>query len=569
MKSLLLSIFVIVSFSLLGQSQRIDSLKLAISSFSDSNKYAKQYQALSELNQEYISLNDTDEIVGSLIKMAEVSRGGGSLLEGLNVLEDILKSGYAISSYNQIEQCLVKGSILYEVKDHKGAIKCGKQAINVGVEIGDSSQFGMIYNLLGASYINENVDSAIYFLEQSINFYLSRSQASGLPLPYINISRLYSERGDSAQAFDIIYKTLEILDDKDIPIYRVMAYGHLSHLYIGIGDFRNGLKYVRLRDSVNYEINSNEITFHINQLQDRLKNEKETLDLLKLKGKVDRAEYENNWKNGLIVAGLLLIVLLGLFLFISIKNLKSRKASNKLISKKAKELEELNKFKNKVISVISHDMRSPLAQIITLHQAKNSGIVFSEVELKDMERAILASTKSGLLILDNLLKWANSQLDGLALRADSFNSNMLLAHILNQVNQIAKEKNIELVTSLEELDIVADEGLFEIVMRNILSNAIKYSPENRSVWITSKVSADKFEVTVIDEGPGIEELVIKQLENGDNVKSKNGSLGEKGAGIGLSFSMEFAKKMGGKLVCSRLPERGTKVVFCIPLKKVD
>ena len=104
------------------------------------------------------------------------------------------------------------------------------------------------------------------------------------------------------------------------------------------------------------------------------------------------------------------------------------------------------------------------------------------------------------------------------------------------------------------------------MIRNIFSNAIKFSPVNKSVWVSTGLNGSNFEVTVIDEGPGIDEAVLRKLGNGEPVKSKNGSLGEKGAGIGLSFSMEFAKKMGGNLACFSLPEKGTKVVFTVPFK---
>ena len=568
MKSLFYILLVSFSFHVHGQNEQIDSLKAKIEIDKANNNFGKLFVAYSELTQEYIYVNDSANVVLSTLKMADASRSGGSHLEALNILDELEESGYQINASQQVYYCLIKGSVYFELNKVDNAISWAKKGLKVGFDNNVNVHNPLLYNLLGASFTVNDPDSALYFVKLSIDEYLRRKDTSGVALPYINLARLYTDKRDMKMAEKMVFNAIDFLDIEDEPVYRKLAYDFLARIYDETKNYKEAVLYLKLRDSVYYAINSNVIKFKIEQFQNSLKTEKTQNEKILLQGKVELAEYESKTKTTLLVLGFVLLVALSLLLLFVWKNAKARKEVNIIIAKKAAELEELNKFKNKVISVISHDMRSPLAQIITLHQAKQSGIQFSDTELKEMERSILASTKSGLLILDNLLKWANSQLDGLALRKESFNSQMMLTHILNQVSQMAKEKDIKVISNLAPVDVITDEGLFEIVMRNIFSNAIKFSPEGSSIWVATSLKESQFEIVVMDEGPGIDESVILKLRKGEPVKSKNGSLGEKGAGIGLSFSMEFAKKMGGNLACFRLPEKGTKVVFTIPLNEM-
>ena len=567
MKTLLYIGLILLPTFGLAKSTKIDSLKNEFIQKEYLNKYAEQYKLLIQLQNQCLLENDTIEYISTTIKLAETSRGGGSLVEAINILQDLENSTFTIPDKYQINFYLVKGSILYEISEHKQAIHLARKGLQLANKIDYNRDNGLLYNLLGASYTHHVTDSAIFYLKKSAKFFMASKNAASVALPNINLARIYRESNQPNKAIKVIFESLEILDANDVPIYRKMAYEYLAMLYVDIGDYQTGIEYVQLRDSVNYSISNNEIRFQINQFQDRLKKEQSKNEVIILNGKIDLAEYENRSKNIYIVIGLVLLATLGMMLFFAMKSAKARKEVNVLIKKKAIELEELNMFKNKVISVISHDMRTPLAQIITLHQAKNSGINFSDIELQEMERTILASTKSGLLILDNLLKWANSQLGGLAVKKERLNSRMLLSHILNQVSQLAKEKNIQINTRLEEAEMVTDEGLFEIVMRNILSNAIKFSPLDSTIQIISKSENGCLMIGVLDQGPGIPDSVIEKLEGKEVIKPKTGSFGEKGAGIGLTFSTEFAKKIGGSLNCVKAEQGGTLATFKVPLEE--
>tara|TARA_R110002050_G_scaffold245367_1_gene382949 strand:+ start:9756 stop:11399 length:1644 start_codon:yes stop_codon:yes gene_type:complete len=543
----------------------LDSLLLENKELAASNDFGDLFINFSALKTEYIRLKDTNRIVTITLRMADASRGGGSHSEALDILNRLENSNYFIKPHHQIGLYLIRGSIYYEISEHEKAIFWASKGMALADKYQKRSYVPLLYNLLGASYTDINPDSSLKYIQKSVDLFLQSKDTAGVALPYINMAHLFWEGRENEKAKEVIFKALAILDKMDVPIYRKMAYTFLSILYDDEKDYKNTVKYLKLRDSVNYEINNDKITFQLNQFQEKLQQQKAETEKMYLQAQVEIAQYQRQKYIIYTTIGLVAILALGLTLFFTIRNSRRRNKLHQESLVRVNRLAELDHFKNKVLSVISHDMRAPLAQVITFHQAKNSGVNFSEDEMKEMDKTILASTQSGLLILDNLLKWARSQIDGLKVNNEPFDSFFAITQILNQVSQLSKEKEIQLSTSLAQVEIVSDEGLFQIVLRNLLSNAIKFSPTNSEIRIESFQNDGSLYIKITDQGPGIPETVIQALNESAEIKAKTGSFGEKGAGIGLTLSKEFAKKAGGTLAFSRSTEGGTVAIFQIAL----
>ena len=566
MKNFLYISVIILSFQSFGQNAKIDSLNAAVEVSNKLNNFGELLESYSALRDEFSLLNDTNKFVFLTLRMADASRGGGGHLEALNIIEDLENSGYYIKPHHQVGFCLVKGSVYYELSQHESAIFWATRGLELSKIEGVKSYIPLLNNLLGAGYFTVNPDSALHYIQLSIDGYLAKKDTSGVALPYINMARIFTDKKENIEAEKMIFKSLSILDKKDVPIYRKMAYDFLAKIYVEDAAYKDAVKYFKLRDSVNYAINNNEVKFQIEQFQDKLEKQKNQNDVLNLKAKIELGEMKTRIDNTIMVLGLVLLVILSLFLFLTIRNNRRFKDLNAQLKRKTERLEELDKFKNKVLSVISHDMRAPLAQIITFHQAKKSGLNFSEDEIHEMDKTILASTQSGLLILDNLLKWARSQIDGLRVKKEHIETFFTLTQILNQVSQLAIEKEIEIVTHMAKVDIETDEGLFQITVRNLLSNAIKFSPLRSEIEINSYKHDDFLHIAISDSGTGIPDSVIASLEKGEEINPRTGSFGEKGAGIGLTLSLEFAHKIGGTILFSNGENGGAVVTLKVPLK---
>ena len=212
-------------------------------------------------------------------------------------------------------------------------------------------------------------------------------------------------------------------------------------------------------------------------------------------------------------------------------------------------------------------MRSPLAQVITFQHAKNSGINFSPDEVREMDKTIMASAKNGLLILDNLLKWATNQFSSDEIKKETFDSFFVINQIIQQVKGLADEKEIEIYADIAAIDLYTNESLYQIILRNLLSNAIKFSPTHSEIRVDAREENGEFRVMIIDQGPGIPTQILNEIESGNRVKPKTGSFGEKGAGIGLTFSKDFARKIGAHLTFNKEILVGTEATFEIAIKK--
>jgi signal transduction histidine kinase len=500
--------------------------------------------------------------------MADASRAGGNLVGALNILEDLEESGYELTFHRQIGLCLIRGSVYYELSNHTESIIWAKKGLDLCSAQTEMDYKSLLHNLLGASYIETNADSAIKYIHISIKEFYSSNDSAGAVLPIINLARLHMERGEDREAIDLIENSVKILDMQDVPVYRKMAYDYLSKLYYRLKEYKKSVEYFQVRDSVNYEINNSAIAFQIAEYQGELDKQKNANDILALEAQVEIGNIKSERDNTLLVLGIVMVVFLGLFLFYSIKTNRNEKALNADLKKKTNELENVVAFKAKILSVISHDMRSPLAQLVTFQQAKTAGIDFTDEEISEMDASILSSTKNGLLVLDNLLKWANSQFGGLDLNFSVFNSKSAIAVIVDQIGLLAKEKSILINSELASINVNNDEAFFQIIIRNLMNNAVKFSPIKSEVIVRSTQKDTSLVVEVIDYGLGIPEDVIESLKQAKEVKSQLGSEGEKGTGIGLRFSIDFAKKMGGSIAFKRGKERGTIATFTIPVGKV-
>jgi signal transduction histidine kinase len=263
---------------------------------------------------------------------------------------------------------------------------------------------------------------------------------------------------------------------------------------------------------------------------------------------------------------------MALLLIIVYKNNNRRKQDlhkmaelHKNLKESSQELSDLNRNKDRILSIISHDLRSPFSQLITFLAFAEDGDL-TEEEMQQVNREMLINAKNGLHMLDNLLYWASTQRSEVRLH----NTTFLVAEVLNEIKEqmsyLAQGKDVKIQLSCPlNLSAYGDRILFEIIARNLLSNALKFSNSGFTVEITAQEKGKEVQVCVRDYGSGIPDKVLTSLKNHSfDYDSSAGTKGEKGAGMGLYLSMEFAKQNNGSLSFIREKD-GTRA--CINLSK--
>lgn len=245
-------------------------------------------------------------------------------------------------------------------------------------------------------------------------------------------------------------------------------------------------------------------------------------------------------------------------------------AAKRLILSKTEELQRTIAGRDKLYSVIAHDLRSPMGSIKMVLNMLILNLPAEKIGEEMYELLIMANqtTEDVFSLLDNLLKWTKSQIGKLNVVYQDVSLVELTDSVIDIFNMVAKLKKITIKeTKSDKIMVNADIDMLKTVVRNLLSNAIKFSKENSEVLVTIKEEDDMAVVSVQDYGCGISEEGQKKLLHTDTHFSTFGTNNEEGSGLGLLLCKDFVMKNGGKLWFTSKEKEGSTFSFSIPLKK--
>jgi two-component system sensor histidine kinase/response regulator len=225
----------------------------------------------------------------------------------------------------------------------------------------------------------------------------------------------------------------------------------------------------------------------------------------------------------------------------------SLKQSNATIEADARRLAQLNAEKNKFFSIIAHDLRGPFTGLIGLTDLLNSQIDnMPAEEVKEMLGLLAESSNQVFSLLENLLEWSRVQMNAVSFTPELCLLKPLITHTLHHFQTQAGIKNIKLTTEVDEnLTIMADGIMLKTVIRNLISNAIKFTPRNGEVRIfTQKIAEDKWQLAVSDSGIGMPPSLVEKLFSIEHKVSRPGTEGEASNGLGLLLCKGLVTRHG-------------------------
>jgi len=243
--------------------------------------------------------------------------------------------------------------------------------------------------------------------------------------------------------------------------------------------------------------------------------------------------------------------------------------SKEQLLKYADELKTLNAAKDKFFSIISHDLRSPFNSLLGVTEyITQSFDEMSTVEIKDAVENIYQSSQQVYNLILNLLEWSRIQTGRLFMDKSDLNISELIENAVNLYRQNADVKEIELrFNQSENLIGYADRYMIETVLRNLISNAIKFTPKGGRISVSSTKKENFAEVTITDTGIGISKENQKKLFRIDQQFKTEGTANEKGTGLGLILCKEFVEKNSGNIRLESTERKGTKMIFIIPISR--
>jgi len=239
------------------------------------------------------------------------------------------------------------------------------------------------------------------------------------------------------------------------------------------------------------------------------------------------------------------------------------------LEKQKKELIGLNATKDKFFSIIAHDLRSPITTLISLAELLKTDIsLLTDKEIHDILAGLHTLSRDYLKLLDNLLQWARIQTGSMTPDPVSFD---LVPVIIEQVafyQVTAAEKMVKLVSALSgSLFVQADLNMTRAILRNLISNALKYTAMDGTVTVNAMESGKNAEISVQDSGVGMTPEVVAKLFRLDKTHSTPGTANERGTGLGLILCREFVEKNRGTIRAESERGVGSTFTFTLPLSE--
>ena len=229
-----------------------------------------------------------------------------------------------------------------------------------------------------------------------------------------------------------------------------------------------------------------------------------------------------------------------------------------------KQLEILDSTKKKLISIVAHDVRTPIAGLKSSLDLFNENIL-SKDDFMELSKELSRQLNQLHSSLENLLKWSNSQMSGIEIQKEKTSLEPLLAETLDLLQYNLLNKDIQVnITGDGNAIIEADPNHIKLIMRNLISNAIKFSFAGSKIDVDIEKSGDFVHFSVTDYGVGMKEETVEEIFTSAHIASSMGTSNEKGTGMGLKISKEFAEKNGGNIIADCTAGAGCKFTLIIP-----
>ncbi|HEX6891048.1 MAG TPA: HAMP domain-containing sensor histidine kinase, partial [Chryseolinea sp.] len=244
---------------------------------------------------------------------------------------------------------------------------------------------------------------------------------------------------------------------------------------------------------------------------------------------------------------------------------KKLKVAHDQLNSQNLELQELNATKDKFFSIISHDLKGPLNSLTSFSSLLiNHTESLSKEEIKMFASDFDKSLKNLFALLENLLEWSRSQTGNIEFVPESFDLAVVMEENKELLKAQAQNKNITLVNeSTEKVLINAHKNSVNTVVRNLISNAIKFTPEGGKITLKTFRQNGVVVASITDTGVGMSQNVIDRLFRIDSKHSTKGTANEKGTGLGLILCKEFVEKNGGKIWVSSIEGEGSVFSFSL------
>jgi signal transduction histidine kinase len=571
----------------------------AIKNFNEALNIVGQYKnkdlelkILSDLANEYSYIGDYGKALTSFLDCIEVAKKYGNK-RILSIVHENIANLYAGQ------------------KDYEEALLYFKEVKKINNEIGSeiimaetASNMASLYAEMGKfDYAIFNVNSSIATFEKHRIYdwlafayeikgktYLMQGKYQWAMFWYSQCEmlhvKIHDERGEIDLYNGMAEANLGLKKDSISEVYALKAFEISSRLMFKEGiqkcantlfkihknqhDYATALEYHELYQKLTDTLSSNENKKSLAMLKNKVEYDTQKKDLI-VKSEKALAQQKKYVYSALVI---LLIFLIVTFLVKRNEKIQRKlnielKANKQSLEKSELELREINKTKDKLFSIIGHDLRGPIGAFQGLLKLFKEGEINKDEFLGFIPK-LSADIEHISFTLNNLLSWGQTQMNGATTKPSVISLDSLVADNIKLLSEIADGKSIKMISQLSGNTMAwSDVNQIDIVIRNLISNALKFTPSNGMITIGATEKNDTWEVFVRDTGVGMSQEVIEKIFSEYSTITTYGTNNEKGTGLGLSLCKEMVEKNKGTIWVDSMVRKGSCFYFTLPKAKKE
>jgi len=472
------------------------------------------------------------------------------------------------------------GEVLLAQKDYKGAIGYLSKAITIATKQQDKEGMSSVCTDLGLCYAYlGQYNPAIDYLNSSLHIASKYKIVYNEAYTLIGFATVYNLQKDYQKAYKYAMEGQQLAVKLGNLSVRANAALQLNKTLAGLEKYKEAYKslrqYIDLKNSLNDNESIQKLTSYNLEFNFATKEHQQAQQQL-----VKDDLYKQRIKQQRLINAIFLLIILGMITTSTVyyRQKRAQQKVNLMLGEKnrevlqqktdlddqAQKLNDLNNLKDRLISVLAHDLRAPLSTLRGLFSLLQDESISHE-EMLEMIPGVLKKLEYTSDFLDTLLFWINSQMDNFDSSAKSFYVKEITAYEIESYHEQAALKGINLIDNVPDgISASADPNSVRIVIRNLITNAIKFSKQNDTIEVNARPYDNQNHIiTIKDTGTGMTTEQLNKLFK-SKVNSKAGTQNESGTGMGLLFCKDLVEKCNGKIWVTSTLGKGTEFSFTVP-----
>ncbi len=555
------------------------------------NKFARlKHKVLNQMGQANFILGNYPEAYSSFLKSLEIAE----------------KYNYKLEA---AEMNMNLGTLFSLLEDYEEAINYYDNTLKELSLLKNKITNGRVFSNLGFLYMKKkDMKKSLEFLDKSIDIFVKHEVPEWLAFAFITKGELYLGNKEYEKSLEFYKKAQKIHDSLEDVKGRADVNHGIGAAYLGLGNIDSAelhvqkslelFKSFQLKTGLEkcyralYEINKKkgltDIALSYLELEgvyaDSISKNAKQRDIAMLNSKMefeqaklaidqenqDKINTQKKYVQWATLGLIFLLIVVGLMIKFNRKEKQLNKALAEktiILSENQKRMKQINSNQDKLFSIVGHDLRGPIVSLKELMdlalESPNGAAYFKKFGPKlknDIEHIHFT--------LDNLLYWGTSQMKGSKLNPEAIMVKSEIASMKNLFRKRLSKKSISLENYLtEDMTVFMDPNHFNVVFRNLISNAIKFTPENGKISISAKENLNNLIISVKDSGIGMSEEILHKIFNTSEHYSSYGTNGEKGTGLGLGLCKEMIAKNNGSIEVKSIPNKGSEFLVLLPKSK--